>query len=202
MSPGWIALILVIVLLLVIAIAIGVVVKMYNRLVALRQRFQNSFSQIDVQLKRRHDLIPNLVETAKGYMQHEQETLQNVTQARNQAAQAQQQAQQNPGDPNSMQQLGQAEGGLSAALGRLFAVAEDYPDLKADQNVMQVQEELTSTENKISFARQAYNDAVMQYNTYREKFPANMIAGPFKFNEAEYFEMDEPEQRAAPEVSF
>jgi len=202
MSPGMLALILVLVLLLIIAIAVAVAVKMYNRLVSMRQQFQNSFSQIDVQLKRRHDLIPNLVETAKGYMSHEQETLQNVIEARNQAQQAQEQAQQNPGDPKSMQQLGQAEGGLSGALGRLFAVAESYPDLKADQNVMQVQEELTSTENRISFARQAYNDAVMKYNTYREQFPTNVIAGAFSFNEAEYFEMEEPEQREAPSVNF
>jgi LemA protein len=194
--------VILVVLLVVVGIAVAVVISMYNRLVTLRQRFQNAFSQIDVQLKRRHDLIPNLVETAKGYMKHERETLENVIQARNQAQQAQEQASQNPGDPKSMQQLGQSEGQLTGALGRLFAVAESYPDLKANQNVMQVQEELTSTENKISFSRQAYNDAVMKYNTYREKFPGSIIAGMFNFGEAEYFEIEEPEQREAPEVSF
>ena len=190
------------VILLVAVIIVAVVVKMYNRLVTLRNRFQNAFSQIDVQLKRRYDLIPNLVETAKGYMSHEKETLENVTQARAAAQQAQQQASQNPGDPKSMQNLGAAEAGLGGALGRLFAVMESYPDLKANQNVMQVQEELTSTENKIAFSRQAYNDAVMAYNTYREKFPASMIAGTFNFGEAEYFEIEEPEQREAPQVEF
>jgi LemA protein len=200
---GWlIALILVLVFLLVVGIFVGIIVKMYNQLVTLRNRFQNAFSQIDVQLKRRYDLIPNLVDTAKGYMKHEQETLQNVTEARNQAQQAQEQASQNPGDPKSMQNLGAAEAGLGGALGRLFAVMEDYPDLKANENVMQVQEELTSTENKVAFSRQAYNDAVMGYNTYREKFPASIIAGMFNFNEAEYFEIDEPEQREAPSVQF
>jgi LemA protein len=200
---GWlVALIVILAFLLVIGILVGVVVKMYNRLVTLRNRFQNAYSQIDVQLKRRHDLIPNLVETAKGYMSHEKETLENVTQARANAQQAQQQASQNPGDPKSMQQLGQAEAGLGGALGRLFAVMESYPDLKANQNVMQVQEELTSTENKIAFARQAYNDAVMGYNTAREKFPTSIIAGTFNFNEAEYFEIDQPEQREAPNVQF
>jgi len=200
---GWlIALIIVGVFIILFAILIGIGVKMYNRLVTLRNRFQNAFSQIDVQLKRRHNLIPNLVETAKGYMSHEKETLENVTQARASAQQAQQQASQNPGDPQSMQNLGAAEAGLGGALGRLFAVMESYPDLKANQNVMQVQEELTSTENKIAFSRQAYNDAVMQYNTAREKFPTSAIAGSFNFGEAEYFEIEEPEQREAPSVQF
>jgi LemA protein len=196
------ALIVLLVVVIFLAILVGIIVKMYNQLVTLRNRFQNAFSQIDVQLKRRHDLIPNLVETAKGYMSHEKETLENVTQARAAAQQAQEQASQNPGDPKSMQNLGAAEAGLGGALGRLFAVMENYPDLKANENVMQVQEELTSTENKVAFARQAYNDAVMGYNTYREKFPASMIAGTFNFGEAEYFEIEEPEQREAPSVQF
>jgi LemA protein len=202
MDVGLIALIILIVLVVLIGVVVGVVVGMYNRLVTLRNRFQNAYSQIDVQLKRRHDLIPNLVETAKGYMTHERETLEGVTQARAAAQQAQEQASQNPGDPKSMQNLGAAEAGLGGALGRLFAVMESYPDLKANQNVMQVQEELTSTENKISFARQAYNDSVMQYNTAREKFPTSIIAGTFNFGEAEYFEIEEPEHREAPNVQF
>jgi LemA protein len=202
MSGTLIGLIVLAVIVLAAIIALAVGIKIYNRLVALRNRFQNAFSQIDVQLKRRHDLIPNLVETAKGYMSHERETLEYVTQARTQAQQAQQQAQQSPGDQQSMQQLGAAEGQLSGALGRLFAVMENYPDLKANQNMLQVQEELTSTENKIAFARQSYNDAVMNYNTYRESFPASVFAGMFNFGEAEYFEIEEPGQREAPEVDF
>jgi LemA protein len=187
---------------LVLLVAGGMLVGIHNRLVKLRNRFQNAFSQIDVQLKRRHDLIPNLVETAKSYMEHERETLEGVTQARNQAQQAEQQAAARPGDPQATQQLGQAEGGLSTALGRLFAVAEDYPDLKANENMKQLSEELTTTENKISFARQAYNDAVQAYKNARERFPNVLFANLFGFGDAEFFEIEAPSEREAPEVSF
>ncbi len=178
------------------------VVGMYNGLVTLRNRYKNAFAQIDVQLKRRYDLIPNLVETAKGYMKHERETLEAVIQARNQAAAAGKAAAQNPGDSGAMAGLMGAEGALTGALGRLFALSEAYPDLKANQNMMQLTEELTSTENKISFARQAYNDAVMVYNTKRETFPANIIAGMFNFNQAMLFEIEDQAQKEAPKVSF
>lgn len=183
---------------LVALFAVGI----YNGLVTLRNRYKNAFSQIDVQLKRRYDLIPNLVETAKGYIKHERETLEAVVAARNAASTAGAQAAANPGDPSAMQALTGAESGLSGALGRLFAVAEAYPDLKANQNMMQLTEELTSTENKISFARQAYNDAVMAYNTKREVFPANIVAGMFNFAPAELFQLDKPEEKEAPKVSF
>jgi LemA protein len=175
---------------------------MYNGLVTLRNRFKNAFSQIDVQLKRRYDLIPNLVEVAKGYIKHERETLEAVTKARNLAYTAGQQAAGNPGDRAAMAALGGAEGQLSGALGRLFAVAEAYPDLKANQNMLALQEELSATENKISFARQAYNDAVMVYNTRREVFPTTIIASMFNFQEAHLFEIEQAEERAAPKVSF
>jgi len=174
----------------------------YNGLVALRNRFKNAFSQIDVQLKRRYDLIPNLVETAKGYNKHERETLEAVTQARNLAQAAGGRAASNPGDPTAMKDLAGAEAGLTGALGRLLAVAEAYPDLKANQNMMQLTEELTSTENKVAFARQAYNDSVMAYNTKREVFPTNIIAGMFNFLPAELFQIDNPEEKQAPKVSF
>ncbi|MEI6280039.1 MAG: LemA family protein [Verrucomicrobiae bacterium] len=174
----------------------------YNGLVALRNRFKNAFSQIDVQLKRRHDLIPNLVETAKGYLKHESGTLEAVTQARNLAQAAGGRAAANPGDPQAMKELGGAEAGLTGALGRLLAVVEAYPDLKANQNMMQLTEELTSTENKVAFARQAYNDSVMTYNTKREIFPTNIIAGMFAFQSAELFQIDAPEEKQAPQVSF
>jgi LemA protein len=174
----------------------------YNGLVALRNRFKNAFSQIDVQLKRRYDLIPNLVETAKGYIKHERETLEAVTQARNLAQAAGGRAASNPGDPQAMKELAGAEAGLTGALGRLLAVAEAYPDLKANQNMMQLTEELTSTENKVAFARQAYNDSVMAYNTKREVFPTNIIAGMFNFPPAELFQIDNPEEKQAPKVSF
>ncbi|TSA34079.1 MAG: LemA family protein [Verrucomicrobiaceae bacterium] len=174
----------------------------YNGLVALRNRFKNAFSQIDVQLKRRYDLIPNLVETAKGYIKHERETLEAVTQARNLAQAAGGRAASNPGDPTAMKDLAGAEAGLTGALGRLLAVAEAYPDLKANQNMMQLTEELTSTENKVAFARQAYNDSVMAYNTKREVFPTNIIAGMFNFLPAELFQIDNPEEKQAPKVSF
>jgi len=174
----------------------------YNRLVRLRNRFKNAFAQIDVQLKRRHDLIPNLVETTKGYLKHERETLEAVIAARNQATAAARTASQNPGDPHVMQGLAGAENALTGTLGRLFALVEAYPDLKGSQNMMQLSEELTSTENKVSFARQAYNDGVMTYNTARESFPAVMVAGMFGFQPAELFEITDRTQREAPEVSF
>ena len=178
------------------------VVGQYNQLVTLRNRFKNAFSQIDVQLKRRYDLIPNLVETAKGYLQHESKTLEAVTQARNIAQTATGRAAANPGDPQAMRELAGAEAGLTGALGRLMAVAEAYPDLKANQNMLQLTEELTSTENKVSFARQAYNDSVMAYNTKREIFPTNIIAGIFNFAAAELFQVENPAEREAPKVSF
>jgi LemA protein len=178
------------------------VVGIYNSLVTLRNRFKNAFAQIDVQLKRRHDLIPNLVETAKGYMSHEKETLEAVIQARNQAAGAQQAASQRPEDGQAMAGLVQAEGALTGALGRLFALSEAYPDLKANQNMMQLTEELTATENKISFARQAYNDAVTTYNTKREMFPASLVANNFGFQPATLFEVETEAVKEAPQVSF
>ena len=178
------------------------VIAAYNTLVTLRNRFKNAFAQIDVQLKRRYDLIPNLVETAKGYMKHERETLEAVIQARNQAASANQAAAQNPADANAMAGLVGAEGALTGALGRLFALSEAYPDLKANQNMMQLTEELTTTENKVAFARQAYNDSVMIYNTARETFPRSIIAGMFGFGPAESFVVESDEARQAPKVSF
>jgi LemA protein len=186
-------------ILLILAI---VVIGMYNQLVTLRNRYKNAFSQIDVQLKRRYDLIPNLVEVAKGYMKHERETLEAVIQARNVASSAGQKAAQNPGDPQAMAALSGAEGQLTGVLGRLFAVAEAYPDLKANQNMLALQEELTATENKVAFARQAYNDSVMYYNTQRETFPTAIIAGMFNFQAASLFEIEQAQQREAPKVSF
>ena len=177
-------------------------VSAYNRLVALRNRYKNAYAQIDVQLKRRYDLIPNLVETAKGYIKHERETLEAVTQARNIAYTASQAAAANPGDSGAVKSLVSAEAGLTGALSRLMVVSERYPDLKANQNMMQLSEELTSTENKVSFARQAYNDSVMSYNTQREVFPSNLIAGTFNFGPAELFVVDKPEEKEAPKVSF
>ena len=178
-------------------------ITIYNGLVALRNRFKNAFSQIDVQLKRRYDLIPNLVETAKGYLKHERETLEAVIKARNHAVTAAQAAAASPGNPAAMQGLGQAEGALSNVLGRLFMLTEAYPDLKANQNMLAIQEELTSTENKVAFARQAFNDAVMEYNTRRESFPDNLFAGMFRFNPAELLNATESaEERKAPKVSF
>lgn len=178
------------------------VVGIYNGLVKLRNRFKNAFAQIDVQLKRRYDLIPNLVETAKGYLKHERETLEAVIAARNMAAGAREKAASDPTDPNAMRALAGAEVGLAGVLGRLFALAEAYPDLKANQNMMQLTEELTTTENKISFARQAYNDAVMHYNNKREMFPSNFIAGMFNFKEAAFFEVEDEAEREAVEVKF
>jgi len=174
----------------------------FNKLVTLRNRYKNAYAQIDVQLKRRYDLIPNLVETAKGYIKHERETLEAVTQARNIAYTASQTAANNSGDAGAVKSLVNAENGLGGALSRLMMVSEQYPDLKANQNMMQLTEELTSTENKISFARQAYNDMVMAYNTDREVFPSNILAGMFNFGPAELFVVDKPEQKDAPKVSF
>jgi LemA protein len=196
-------------LLIALGIGLAVVVVLalmligvYNRLVQLRNRYENAFAQIDVQLKRRYDLIPNLVETVRGYMAHERETLEAVIAARNQAYSAGQQAANRPGDPQAMHQLSAAEAQLGGALGRLFAIAEAYPDLKANQNMAALQEELSSTENKIAFARQSFNDSVTAYNTYREQFPAVLLAGPFGFGEAELFEVAEEAQREAPRVEF
>ena len=177
-------------------------IAVYNNLIRLRNRYKNAFSQIDVQLKRRYDLIPNLVETAKGYLKHEAETLEAVIRARNSAVGANSQAALQPGDNASMQKLNVAESSLSGALGRLLVVCEAYPDLKANQNMLAIQEELTSTENKIGFARQGYNDAVTEYNTKREVFPSNIFAGVFNFNEATLFEISDALQRDAPKISF
>lgn len=177
-------------------------VSVYNGLVKLRNMFKNAFSQIDVQLKRRHDMIPNLVETAKAYMAHESGTLEAVIAARNGAESARQAAAANPGDALALQNLGAAEGGLGSMLGRLFAVAEAYPDLKANQNMMQLSEELTTTENKVAFSRQAYNDSVLSYNNQREIFPNNIFAGIFGFTEAALFEIDSPAEREVPKVQF
>ena len=177
-------------------------VSIYNRLVGGRNAYKNAFAQIDVQLTRRHDLIPNLVETAKGYIKHERETLEAVIAARNSAVSGLKRAAANPGDPASVQQLAGAEAQLNGALSRLFAVAEAYPDLKANQNMMQLSEELTSTENKVAFARQAFNDAVMNYNNQREMFPNSVVAGMFMFTPAQLLEIESPEKRAVPQVKF
>jgi LemA protein len=186
---------------LVVVVALFVIAK-YNGLIRGRNGYKNAFAQIDVQLKRRHDLIPNLVETAKGYMKHERETLEAVIAARQGAETARTAAAANPGDPSAMKALAQAEGGLGGTLGRLFALSESYPDLKANQNMMQLTEELTSTENRISFARQAFNDAVMAFNNLRETFPTNIIAGMFNFAVAESFEITNVAEREAVKVQF
>jgi LemA protein len=192
-----------IVFLLIIGGVIFFIVSIYNGLVASRNRFKNAFAQIDVQLKRRYDLIPNLVETAKGYIKHERETLEAVIKARNTAQQAASAASASPGNPAAMQALGAAEGQLTGVLGRMFAVAEAYPDLKANQNMLALQEELSSTENKVAFARQGYNDFVMEYNTRRESFPGNIFAGMFNFGPAEQLQATESaEERKAPQVKF
>ena len=187
---------------LVVLIIGGAGVSIYNRLVALRNDFKNQFAQIDVQLKRRHDLIPNLVETAKGYMAHERGTLDEVVAARNGAMAARQQAGADPSDPNGVQKVVAAEGVLTQSLGRLFAVAEAYPDLKANQTMLQLQNELTDTENRISQARQAYNESVRNYNTQREIFPNSLLAGIFNFAPASLYEIAEPGNREVPKVSF
>lgn len=192
-----------IVILGIIAAVVFGLIAVYNSLVTFRNRYKNAFAQIDVQLKRRYDLIPNLVETVKKYMQHERETLEAVIRARNAAVTAGNAAAANPGDPAAMNALSSAEGMLSGALGKLFALSESYPDLKASQNMSQLQEELASTENRVAFARQAFNDAVMAYNIAREKFPNNLIANTFNFTEAQLLEATEsPEEKKAPKVSF
>ena len=186
----------------IIAIVVVWAISIYNSLVALRNRFKNSYAQIDVQLNRRYDLIPNLVETAKAYLKHERETLEAVVAARNSAVAASKVAAAHPEDALAVQGVTQAEGALTGALGRLFAVAEAYPDLKANTSMNQVMEELSSTENKVAFARQAFNDAVMAYNTYREQFPKNIVANNFGFKEAALFEVENAEVRQAVRVSF
>lgn len=190
------------ILLLLVVGAVIYAISIYNRLVAARNRFKNAFAQIDVQLTRRHDLIPNLVETAKGYLKHERETLEAVINARNTAVAGLREAARDPTDPQAMKQLSEAEQGLSGALGRLFALSEAYPDLKANENMMQLSEELTTTENKVAFARQAYNDAVMFYNTLRESFPNNFFAGWFNFGPAELLQIEDESKREVPKVSF
>ncbi|MCC5932862.1 MAG: LemA family protein [Balneolales bacterium] len=193
---------------IIAAIAIPVLliiwqISIYNGLVTMRNRYKNAFSQIDVQLKRRYDLIPNLVETAKGYMKHERETLEAVIKARNQAVQVEKQVAADPSNADALGKLQKSEQQLSGVMSRFFALSESYPDLKANQNMMQITEELTSTENKISFARQAFNDSVMSYNTQREKFPNIIFANLYGFNEAPLFELDNPaEERQNVRVSF
>ena len=195
----WIAIGLIAVLVVLALLVIGT----YNGLVGKRNRYKNAYAQIDVQLKRRYDLIPNLVEVAKGYIKHERETLEAVIKARNSAQSAAQTAAAAPGNPAAMQSLGAAEGALSGVLGRMFALAEAYPDLKANTNMLALQEELSSTENKVAFSRQAFNDSVMEYNTKRESFPDNVFAGMFGFGPAELLTATESaEERKAPKVSF
>ena len=196
---GWTLAVVGIIALILVMYAIGV----YNKLVTLKNRFENAFSQIEVQLKRRHDLIPNLVETVKGYMAHEQDTLEAVIQARNQAVGGLQQAAADPSNAAAIQALAGAEKGLTGALGRLFALAEAYPDLKANQNMAQLTEELTSTENKVAFSRQAYNDAVTAFNTYKQTFPPTAFAEVFGFSkDAQHLEFDSEAIKEAPKVSF
>ncbi len=195
-------LILLVVIILIGVFALFFVIGGYNTLVTLRNRYKNAFSQIDVQLKRRYDLIPNLVETAKGYLKHERGTLEAVIAARNSAVTANTRAAANPGDASAMKDLSSAETALSGVMSRLFALSEAYPDLKANTTMMTLMEELSSTENKVSFARQAYNDSVMAYNTRREVFPSNIIAGMFNFGPAELFVVDKPEEKEAPKVAF
>ncbi|MDZ8049899.1 MAG: LemA family protein [Aulosira sp. ZfuVER01] len=193
---------LLIFLVVVIATVVVIIISSYNDLVKFRNRYKNAYSQIDVQLQRRYDLIPNLVETAKGYMKHERETLEAVIAARNSAVNASSRAVQNPGDPQTMQQLGNAEAALTGALSRLMVLSEAYPELKADRSMSQVMEELSSTENRIAFARQAFNDAVTLYNTKSESFPSNLVARSFNFTNAELLQEATPEMKTAPRVSF
>jgi len=190
------------IVLAVIILLVAFVVGIYNRLVTSRNGYKNAFAQIDVQLTRRHDLIPNLVEIAKGYLAHERNTLEAVISARNAAVTGLKNAAANPGNPAAVQQLGSAENALNGALGRLFALAEAYPDLKANRNMMQLSEELTTTENKVAFARQAFNDSVMSYNNTREVFPHSIIAGMFGFLPAQMLEIESPQKREVPKVSF
>jgi len=194
----------IIIVLVILAVLAGWVVAIYNKLVTLKNRFTNAFSQIEVQLKRRYDLIPNLVETAKGYMAHERNTLEAVIAARNQAMAGLQAAAQDPGNADAIKQLASAEGALGGALGRLNVVMEAYPDLKANQNMMQLSEELTSTENRVAFARQAYNDQVTEYNTYKQTFPPVLLAGMFGHtSNATLLEFEDRQaMQAAPKVSF
>jgi len=193
---------------IVLAVAVFIVIviiwiaSLYNGLVRHRNRFKNAFAQIDVQLKRRYDLIPNLVETAKAYMSHERQTLEAVIAARNQAAAKEKAAAAAPDNAGAVRELLAAEGALGGAMGRFFGLMENYPDLKANQNMMQLSEELTATENKVAFARQAFNDSVMNYNNSRETFPSNVIAGMFQFKEGQLFEIEDDRQREAPKVSF
>ena len=187
----------------VIALIIVLAIVIYNRLITLKNRFKNAFAQIDVQLQRRHDLIPNLVETAKAYMTHERETLTKVTEARAAAVSAKQAAKSNPDDPGAIAALGKAESLLSGSLANFFALSENYPELRANETMSQLMEEISTTENRIGFARQAFNDSVMDYNTYREQFPNNFVAGMFgNFKAAELLKIETPEARQAPKVSF
>lgn len=186
----------------VIAVVVILTVMIYNRLVKLRNRFKNAFAQIDVQLQRRHDLINNLVETAKGYMKHEREMLTQVMEARNGAVRAQEEAAQDPGDSSRIQQLSGAENMLTRAMGGFRATVENYPDLKANETLQQLMDEMASTENRVAYARQAFNDNVMAYNTYREQFPNNLMAGFFSFKPASLLELEDEEAREAPKVSF
>lgn len=186
----------------VVAVAVLYLVIIYNRLVSLRNQFKNGFAQIDVQLQRRHDLIPNLVESAKAYLSHEKSTLTQVMEARSGAVTAQKNAARDPSDGSKIQKLGAAENLLTKALANFYAVAENYPELKANETIQQVMEELSSTENRVSFARQAYNDGVMSYNIFREQFPNNVIAGLFAFKQTAQLELESPEARQAPKVAF
>ncbi len=193
-------LVIILIVVAILVVPVLLVIGLYNGLVQLRNRYKNAFAQIDVQLKRRYDLIPNLVETVKSFMSHERETLEAVIQARNAATSAREHA--SPGDGGSMQSLANADSGLGGALGRLFALSESYPELRSNQNMLQLQEELTSTESKVAFARQAYNDAVMHFNNKLEMFPSNLIAGFFNFVPATAFEVSDDAERESVVVKF